>query len=147
MDEERTFPDPTLLGNEIIEEAIRLYYEEQTDWRYMGILMALRSRMRENGHLIFPADVTVGEDGSQQFGLKTMDSEGGPPFIVAFTSQEEFAKAPPSGAVSNFIDTMLEAIMQAEGFGGITINPWGQSVAVGKEDIAVIVTPGSERFI
>ena len=147
MCDEKKFEDPTLLGNEIIEEAIRLYHEENDEWRYMGILMAIRSRMQEDGHLIFPADVVTGEDGSVQYGLKTIDGENGMPLLVAFTSQAEFEKAPKSGAISNFIDVMLETVLQVEAFDGIVLNPWGQEVFIGREDVALILSPGSERFL
>lgn len=147
MCNENSFVDTTLQGNEQIEEAIRLYYEDDSDWRFMGILMAVRNRMQEDGHMIFPADVIIDDDGNQQYGLKTIDAEEGLPMLAAFTSQAEFEKAPASGAVSNFIDSMLETVLQEESLGGIMLNPCGQSLFLGKEDIALIMTPGAERFI
>ena len=147
MCDEKKFEDPTLLGNEIIEEAIRLYHEDASEWRYLGILMAVRNRMQEDGHLIFPADVITDDAGNQQYGLKTIDAEEGLPMLAAFTSQAEFEKAPASGAVSNFIDSMLETVLQEESLGGIMLNPCGQSLFLGKEDIALIMTPGAERFV
>ena len=67
--------------------------------------------------------------------------------MVAFTNQEELRKGPPTGAVSNFIEPMLENLLQIGGIEGLLINPWGASVFLGKEDIAMILTPGSERFV
>lgn len=141
------FEDPTLLGNELIEEAVRLYREEESEWRFMGVLMEIRERMQEDGHLIFPADVITEEDGSQRYGLKTIDADDGVPLLVAFTSQAEFKKAPPSSAISSYIDIMLETVLRAEAFGGIILNPWGQEITIDRADVALILSPGSERFI
>lgn len=77
---------------------------------------------------------------------KTLDLEIGP-VLVAFTSMEEKEKAPPSGAVSQFIDSVLEPLMQMDEIQGLLLNPWGESLYLGKEDIGMILTPGSERFI
>ena len=60
---------------------------------------------------------------------------------------DEKEKAPPSGAVSQFIDSVLEPLMQMDEIQGLILNPWGESLFLGKEDIGVILTPGSERFI
>ena len=61
------FVDDTLTGNEIIEEAIRLFYQENSDRGFMGICMAIRKRMQEEGHLIFPARVIEEEDTAKRF--------------------------------------------------------------------------------
>ena len=41
-------------------------------------------------------------------------------FLVAFTDQEEYEKAPASGAVSQFTDSMLENVMQQDDILAIT---------------------------
>lgn len=140
------FVDDTLTGNEIIEEAIRLFYQENSDRGFMGICMAIRKRMQEDGHLIFPARVIEEED-TQLYDFHTLKLEGGAQALVAFTNQEELRKGPPTGAVSNFIEPMLENLLQIGGIEGLLINPWGASVFLGEEDIAMILTPGSERFV
>ena len=70
------FVDDTLTGNEIIEEAIRLFYQENSDRGFMGICMAIRKRMQEEGHLIFPARVIEEED-TQLYDFRTLKLEGG----------------------------------------------------------------------
>ena len=72
-----------------------------------------------DGHLIFPADVIENTDGSTDFLFKTMDING-MDFLVAFTDQEEYEKAPASGAVSQFTDSMLENVMQQDDILAIT---------------------------
>jgi hypothetical protein len=37
--------------------------------------------------------------------------------------------------------------MQMDGILGLLLNPWGESLYLGKEDIGMILTPCSERFI
>ena len=141
-----TFIDPMLLGNACIEEAIHQFYLEQTEHRFMGICMAVRNRLAEDGHLLFPVDIGVDEDGSQTFAFKNLELDG-QPVMVAFTSAEEKEKGPEAGGLSTFIDSVLETLLQMDEIAGLLINPWGESIFLGKEDIAMILAPGSERFI
>lgn len=145
--EQQVFYDDTLRGNEIIDKAIRIFRQEPDDGHFMGICMAIRSRIGQNGHLIFPADIFEDEEGNTSFSFKMLDGEDGSSVLVAFTNPEEQKKAPPSGAVSNFIDSMLEPLLEMDQVSGMMLNPWGESVFLGKEDIALILTPGSERFV
>lgn len=145
-EEDAHFYDPTLAGNEQIEEAIHLFYQDQTPELFTAICLAIREQMVKDGHFIFPADITEDEDGNTVFSFKTLDLEIGP-VLVAFTSMEEKEKAPPSGAVSQFIDSVLEPLMQMDEIHGLLLNPWGELLYLGKEDIGMILTPGSERFI
>ena len=145
-EEECSFVDSSLTGNEQIEELIHHFYQEQTPELFTAICLAIRDQMVNDRHFIFPADITEDEDGNTLFSFKTLDLEIGPA-LVAFTSLEEKKKAPPSGAVSQFIDSVLEPLMQMDGIMGLLLNPWGESLYLGKEDIGMILTPGSERFI
>ena len=140
------FEDATLIGNDIIEKAIHEFYQEQTEHRFMGICMAVRNRIAQDGHLLFPVDMGVDEDGCQTFEFKNLELEG-QPVMVAFTSVEEKEKGPQAGGLSTFIDSTLEALLQMDEIAGLLINPWGESICLGKEDIALILTPGSERFV
>ena len=136
-----SFIDPTLHGNEKIKEAIHLFHQEQTNERYDLGCFAVRERMLCEGHLIFPADIIEAEDGSTNFLFKTMECNG-MDFLVAFTDQEEYEKAPASGAVSQFVDVMLENVMLDENIAGVIINPWGEQLVLCREDIARILTRG-----
>ena len=140
------FEDTTLVGNKLIEKAIHEFYQEQTDHRFMAICMAVRNRIAQDGHLLFPVDMGVDDEGCQTFEFKNLELEG-QPVMVAFTSVEEKEKGPQAGGLSTFIDSTLEALLQMDEVAGLLINPWGESICLGKEDIALILTPGSERFV
>ena len=140
------FADPTLAGNEQIEKAIHLFHQTPTEHALLGVCMAIRALMLADGHLVFPADIQEDGAGAQVFAFKTMDFDQ-TAALVAFTSYEELQKGPETPAVSQFIDSMLEQLLQVEEIGGLILNPWGESVFMGKEDIALILTPGSERFV
>ena len=144
--EDAHFYDATLAGNERIEELIHLFYQNQTPELFTAICLAIREQMAKDRHFIFPADITEDEDGNTVFSFKTLELEIGPA-LVAFTSMEEKEKAPHSGAVSQFIDSVLEPLMQMDEMHGLILNPWGESLYLGKEDIGMIHAPGSERFI
>ena len=146
MCDDREFYDTTLAGNERIEEAIHLFHTHQTPELFTAVCLAIRERMVQDGHLIFPVDTFEDEEGCQCFDFKTLDLDIGP-VLVAFTNMEEKKKGPPSGALSQFIDCVLEPLTQMDGIQGLLINPWGESLFLGKEDIGMILTPGSERFI
>ena len=140
------FQDTSLVGNDIIEKAIHEFYQEQIEHRFMGICMAVRNRIAQDGHLLFPVDMGVDEDGCQTYEFKNLELDGHP-VMVAFTSIEEKEKGPQAGGLSTFIDSVLETLLQMDEIAGLLINPWGESICLGKEDIAVILTPGSERFV
>ena len=134
----KSFVDPTLHGNEKIKEAIRLFHQERSDARYAAACGAIRECMISEGHLVFPADMTEDDAGCTNFFFKTLVIEG-MDFLVAFTDQEEYEKAPASGAVSQFIDSMLENVMLDENIAGVIINPWGEQLVLCKADIAAIL--------
>ena len=132
------FVDPTLRGNEKIKTAIHLFHLEHSDENYTAACLAIRERMVYEGHLIFPAEVIEDEDGATNFLFKTMDING-IDFLVAFTDQKEYEKAPASGAVSQFIDSMLENVIQQDDIAGVIINPWGEHLVLCKADIVMIL--------
>ena len=140
------FVDTTLDGNERIEEAIHCFYQEQTEHRFMGVCMAVRDRIAQDGHLLFPVDIGQDEEGCQTYEFKTLDLDGHP-VIVAFTSVAEKEKGPLVGGLSTCADSVFETLLQMEDIAGLLINPWGESICLGKEDIALILNPGSERFV
>ena len=69
--------------------------------------------------------VVTSEDG-REFTFRTVQTNDGKDWLVAFTSPAEHAKGQPSQIVSNFIDATLKVCMDA-GAPGFIINPWGQS--------------------
>lgn len=125
--------DEFLDGNELIEEAIKTYYMEQSRENLARVIEAIRQRMHADGHFIFP--VIQNENGESAFRL--LNSGDGKEWYPAFTTQGEFEKGAKSAVISHFIDSMLKNIQESDA-AGIVINPWGQSFALTKELIEVI---------
>lgn len=140
------FNDSYLDGNEQIEQTIHQFYQDQSEQNLLAICMAVRKQMKCDRHLVFPADTTETENGETMFSFKTLEYAGNLA-LVAFTSQEELKKGPPSGAVSQFIDSMLEPLLQMEHISGLVLNPWGESMFLDKEDVAVILNSAMEGFM
>lgn len=129
------FHDTFLDGNEIIEEAIHVYHTEATKENLCNVLEAIRTRMHQNGHFMIP--VIASEDG-REFSLRTVQTEDGKAWLVAFTSPAEYEKGQPSQIVSNFIDVMLNACA-GTGNPGFIINPWGHSFMLTTDLIDMII--------
>ena len=125
--------DEFLDGNELIEEAIKTYYMEQSRENLARVIEAIRQRMHADGHFIFP--VIQNENGESAFRL--LNSGDGKEWYPAFTTQGEFEKGAKSAVISHFIDSMLKNIQESDA-AGIVINPWVQSFALTKELIEVI---------
>ena len=108
--------------------------------------MAVRERIAQDGHLLFPVEIGQDENGCQSYEFKTLELDGHP-VVVAFTNIAEKEKGPAVGGLSTFADSVLETLLQMDDIAGLLINPWGESLCLGKEDIALILNPGSERFV
>ena len=155
-----TFPDDTLTGNVIIEDAIARYYEKGDKESLIGVLDAILQRMKADGHFMIPVippqamaemiDVehvrvgdTVTNEEDLHFKLHHIQTNDGKMWLVAFTSDEEYRKGEATSIISNFIDSMLEgcADMAEE---GIILNPWGQSFLLTKDLIQLILQVNEE---
>lgn len=129
------FHDPFLYGNELIEKAINAFHAEATKERLSSVLEAVRQRMHEDGHFMIP--VIASEDGTE-FTFRTVQTNDGKEWLVAFTSHKEYEKGQPSQIVSHFIDAMLKACLDTEN-PGIIINPWGESFMLTSELVDMII--------
>lgn len=127
--------DPFLDGNEAIEHAIRAFRAEATKERLLAVLEAIRQRMHEDGHFMIP--VIASEDG-MEFTFRTVQTNDGNEWLVAFTSPAEYRKGQPSQIVSNFIDAMLKACLDTE-ISGFVINPWGEAFMLTSAFIDMII--------
>lgn len=143
QDEHSEYRDSFLAGNEQIEKAIHEYYEDASQAALINVLTTIHLRIVEDGHLIVPVDSYTDDEGSQCFGIKTIQLDEQQIAVVAFTSQEAFAKAPPSEALSHFIDSVLTMAHDNDSFAGVLLNPWGESFFLTKELIEVILRAGS----
>lgn len=129
------FHDSFLDGNEMIEEAIEQYYEDNTDDNLKEVLEAIRKRMHADGHFIFPVVETGDENPS--FTFRTVRTNDGKEWGVAFTSQPEYEKGEPSQILSNFIDTTMRFFLGSE-TAGLILNPWGKYFLLEKDLIEEI---------
>lgn len=86
---EPEFHDPFLGGNEMIEGAITAYHTEATKGRLCGVLESIRQRMYADEHFMIP--VIASEDGSE-FIFRTVQTNDGKEWLVAFTSPAELKK-------------------------------------------------------
>ncbi len=135
MAAEPAFHDSFLDGNELIEEAIDIYYQDDSRDNLIAVLAMLRKRMHEDGHFILP--VLVNEEDESQFTFRTIQTNDGKIWIAAFTSQAEFEKGEPSRALSNFIDTSMKFCLESR-TEGLIINPWETPFMLDKELIELI---------
>lgn len=128
------FHDHFLDGNEVIEEAIAKYYENNCQETFSGILDALRNRMHEDGHFMIPVETMP--DGS--FALRSITLDDGKQWQVAFTSPAEYEKGEQSDIISHFISAMFNGCLTSKS-PGIVINPWGQGFAMTRELMDILI--------
>ncbi len=130
--------------NVIIEKAIEEYYKEETKENMIEILESIRSLMNEDGQFILP--VVVHGEGTEQFEIRSVNSNDGKQWCVAFTSEEEYKKGIGSDTISHFIDSALKFALES-GVDGIVINPWGQSFLLSRELIEMIYKANEELMV
>ena len=135
------FHDPFLDGNEAIETAIAIYYEDSSKENLIAILETIRQRMHEDGHWIFP--VRTDEEDMESFAFCAIQTEDGKVWQAAFTSLEEYEKGETSEVLSHYIDAVLYTCLDSE-FDGFILNPWGQSFLLTRELIEMILTADEE---
>ena len=111
-----------LEGNEALVQAFRAANAEESMENFHMVVDALQTRMLEDGHLLLP--VVHPEGNEEQFILRTLKSEKGGQYAVAFTSEAEVGKGAPTGILSCFIDMALETVLGMEGVTGMVIDPW-----------------------
>lgn len=111
-----------LEGNEILVEAFRAANAEESIENFHAVVEAIQTRMLEDGHLLLP--VVHPEGNEEQFILRTLKSDKGEQYAVAFTSEDEVQKGAPTGILSCFIDMALETVLGMEGVTGMVIDPW-----------------------
>ena len=132
----RPFHDMFLNGNEIIDDAINKFHDDGSKENLVALLDAIRERMHQDGHFIFP--VIRDENEEESFIFRTIRTKDGKIWHAAFTNQAEFEKGAPSEVISNFIDVMLKNNLESEA-AGIIINPWGQAFLLANELIEKVM--------
>ena len=108
----RPFHDMFLDGNEIIDSAISKYHDDRSMKNLAAVLDAIRERMHQGGHFIFP----VIRD-ENRFAFRTIHSNDGKMWHAAFTNQAESEKGAPSEVISDSIDVMFKNNLESEAAG------------------------------
>ena len=100
------FVDPTLAGNECIEAAIHQFYQEQTEHRFMGICMAVRNRIAQDGHLLFDESVCTLYDVNLE--SKRVPGTGNYDFIITYQDHTIKINDIRMDAVMNLFNFVIE---------------------------------------
>lgn len=129
--------DIALLGNDRIEEAIKVYYQTENTEQLQAALEVLQERMNEGGHLLLPVEYL--DEDAEQYRMLTITLPNGLPAAVAFTSEQEIARGPRTPAVSYDIGDALKAVRDNTGLSALVLNPWGQSLVISKRLITALV--------
>ena len=142
-------------GNRGIEEAIAKYYTEQNRETLYAVLESIGIRMHEDGQFLIPVippramtegidleNISVGDTFTAEeelhFQLHHLETKDGKRWLAAFTSVEECEKGKSVSTISYFIDALLKGCRDMSE-AGVVINPWGQSFALTKELIGLML--------
>ncbi|MBP5255353.1 MAG: ADP-ribosylglycohydrolase family protein [Lachnospiraceae bacterium] len=121
-------------GNKSVEDAIARFRMDENEDNLSAVLEAIRQRMHEDGPFLFP--VVLDEAGAVC--LRTIQTNDGELWRVAFTSKEESENGPASRMITWSIDRILRE-MKGTHTAGFIINPWGQPFSLTKAMIARIL--------
>lgn len=128
--------DKTLIGNKLIEDAIKKMYTTLTDENLAAVLTVIRKRMKDGGH--FVVAVKAGEE--SRFELRPVTTPDGNRWFAAFTSFDEELKK-TDGVVSGFtaeISKLFETALASDEIQGIILNPWDKALKMDKTTIKLI---------
>lgn len=128
--------DKNLLGNKIIEDAISAMYKNMSDEKLASVLMSIRTRMKDGGHLVVA--VKPSQNGSLE--LRPVRLADGTKWFAAFTSMDEEIKRQDQ-FVSGFsaeISMLFKTALEVSEVNGIIINPWDKAIKLDKETIRLI---------
>lgn len=147
--------DSYLDGNDVIEVAIDMFYQESSKDNLVKLLEAIRNRMNNDGYFIIPIEtpqaavdmidlehikvgdvVTAKED--LHFRMRQLETKDGRQWLVAFTSQKEMQKGESSSVISNFMDQFLDAVLDMD-VAGVILNPWDKFFLLDKELIQIVI--------
>lgn len=128
-----------LKGNGIIEQAMdKARANEFTEESINGLIAALQTRMREDGHLLLPVE-PLDEDDNNRFLLRGVPDEDGEIYLACFTSEAELNKGEKTAVISQFIDVFLINAVDLEDVRGIVINPWSGGCRIPKTVLQVVL--------
>ena len=138
--------DESILGNEKIEEAIKLLQGECTQEMLAHTLTVIRRRMNENGQVIIAVEppVIIAVEpyiSSEKINIGVVQSPDGLKWWSAFTSFDEELKG-GNEVKSTFltdIEQLFKSALEVGEISGIILNPWNRTIMLDKKLISIIL--------
>ena len=130
--------DEGLIGNQLIEEAIKGLQEEATQEMLAYTLTVIRKRMKQNGQLIIAVEPSFG---SQQMNISVEKTADGLLWWTAYTGFEEEIKG-GNQIKSTFLTDMeqlFKSALDIDEINGIILNPWNRTIMLDKTLINIIL--------
>lgn len=129
--------DKGLVGNKLIEEAIKGLQEEATQEMLAHTLTVIRKRMKQKGQLIIAVEPSFG---SQQMNISVEKTADGLLWWTAYTGFEEEMKG-VNQVKSTFLTDMeqlFKSALDVDEINGIILNPWNRTIMLDKTLINII---------
>lgn len=130
--------DESLLGNEKIEEAIKLLQGECTQEMLAHTLTVIRKQMRKGGQFIIAVEPYIS---SEKINIGVVQSPDGLKWWSAFTSFDEELKC-GNEVKSTFltdIEQLFKSALEVSEISGIILNPWNRTIMLDKKLISIIL--------
>ena len=130
--------DEGLIGNQLIEEAIKGLQEEATQEMLAYTLTVIRKRMKQKGQLIIAVEPSFG---SQQMNISVEKTADGLLWWTAYTGFEEEIKG-GNQIKSTFLTDMeqlFKSALDIDEINGIILNPWNRTIMLDKTLINIIL--------
>ena len=130
--------DESLLGNEKIEEAIKLLQGECTQEMLAHTLTVIRKQMRKGGQFIIAVEPYIS---SEKINIGVVQSPDGLKWWSAFTSFDEELKG-GNEVKSTFltdIEQLFKSALEVGEISGIILNPWNRTIMLDKKLISIIL--------
>ncbi len=128
--------DKGLVGNEKIEEDIRMLQQQPTPEILAVTLSAIRRRMNAGGQFV----VAVSPEGMENLQLRVIEHDG-KRWLEAFTSFDEQMKGPEQ-VMSTFLADIGQVLRMAAGSDaveGLILNPWNRTIMLDKTFLRLIL--------
>ena len=129
--------DKGLVGNKLIEEAIKCLQEEATQEMLAHTLTVIRKRMKQKGQLIIAVEPSFG---TQQMNISVEKTADGLLWWTAYTGFEEEMKG-GNQVKSTFLTDMeqlFKSVLDVDEINGIILNPWNRTIMLDKTLINII---------
>lgn len=124
--------DRNLKGNDKIESALEVMYDNLCDENLTVVLSYIRQRKNEEGHFV----VAVNE----AMAMRTITLADKTMWFAAFTSVEEEIKGSDK-VVSGFtasISEIFELVKRSDNISGVILNPWHNSLKIDRTIIDLL---------